>query len=80
MYSLATQQEKRTEALKNKEQNQLDKYRALIQKQMEKEKAFLSYEKIEFLSRQEVKLGGKRRSLFARARMGDYIPDITTKA
>ena len=80
VYSLATQQEKRTEALKNKEQNQLDKYRALIQKQMEKEEAFLSYKKIEFLSRQEVKLGGKRRSLSARVRMGDYIPDITTKA
>lgn len=69
MYCLATEKEKQTEALKNKEQNQLDKYRALIQKQMKKERAFLSYKKIEFLSRQEAKFGGKRTSLSAGARM-----------
>lgn len=80
MYSLATEQEKQTEALKNQEQNQLDKYRALIQKQMEKERAFLSYKKIEFLSRQEAKLGGKIRPLSARARTGDHLPEITSKA
>lgn len=68
------------EALKNQEQNQLDKYRALIQKQMEKERAFLSYKKTELLCRQEVKLGGKRRPLSARARMGDRLPEVTTKA
>lgn len=69
VYCLATEKEKQTEALKNKEQNQLDKYRALIQKQMKKERAFLSYKKIEFLSRQEAKFGGKRTSLSAGARM-----------
>ena len=80
VYCLATEKEKQTEALKNKEQNQLDKYRTLIQKQMKKERAFLSYKKTEFLSRQEAKLGGKRRSLSARARMGNHVPDITKKA
>ena len=78
VYSLATEKEKQTEALKNKEQNQLDKYSALIQKQMKKERAFLSYKKIEFLSRQEAKLGGKR-SLSGGARMGNHLPEITTK-
>ena len=80
VYSLATEQEKQTEALKNQEQNQLDKYRALIQKLMEKERAFLSYKKIEFLSRQEAKLGGKIRPLSARVRMGEHLPEITSKA
>lgn len=77
VYCLATEKEKQTEALKNKEQNQLDKYRALIQKQMKKERAFLSYKKIEFLSRQEAKFGGKRTSLSAGARMGNHLPEVT---
>ena len=80
VYSLPTEKEKQTEALKNKEQNQLDKYSALIQKQMKKEKAFLSYKKVEFLSRQEAKLGGKRRSLSACACIGNHLPEITRKA
>ncbi|KAJ7393883.1 hypothetical protein OS493_003550 [Desmophyllum pertusum] len=79
VYSLATEQERQTEAVKNQNQNQLDKYRALIQKQMEKERAFLSFKKVEFLCKQEAKLGG-RRPLSARARMGDSLPGITTKA
>ena len=79
VYSLATEKEKQTEVLKNKEQNQLDKYSALIQKQMKKEKAFLSYKKVEFLSRQEAKLGGKRRSFSACAHIGNHLPEITTK-
>ena len=80
VYSLATEQEKQTEAFKNHEQHQLDKYRALIEKQMEKERAFLSYKKIEFLSRQEAKLGGKRRPLSVPARMGYQLPEMTTKS
>ena len=77
VYCFATEKEKQTEALKNKEQNQLDKYRALIQKQMKKERAFLSYKKIEFLSRQEAKFGGKRTSLSAGARIGNHLPEVT---
>ena len=79
VYALATEQERQTEALKNQNQNQLEKYRALLHKQMEKETAFLSFKKVEFLSRQEAKLGGKR-PLSARARMGECLPEISPKS
>ena len=80
LFGHRTGEENRSENQENQEQNQLDKYRALIQKQMEKEKAFFSYKKFEFLSRQEAKLGRIRRPLSTRARLGHHLPETTTKA
>ena len=76
VFALATEQERQTEVLKNQNQNQLEKYRSLIQKQKEKEKAFLSFKKVKFLSRQEAKLDGKRPAS-ARAHIGDRLPAIS---
>ena len=78
VYALATEQERQTEALKNQQQNQLEKYRHVIQRQKEKEGAFLSFKKVEFLSRQETKLNVLRPSS-ARTRMDDKLPEITRK-
>ena len=78
VYALATEQERQTEALKNQQQNQLEKYRHVIQRQKEKEGAFLSFKKVEFLSRQETKLNALRPSS-ARTRMDDKLPEITRK-
>ena len=78
VYALATEQERQTEALKNQQQNQLEKYRHVIQRQKEKETAFLSFKKVEFLSRQETKLNVLRPSS-ARARMDDKLPEVTRK-
>ena len=78
VYALATEQERQTEALKNQQQNQLEKYRHVIQRQKEKEEAFLSFKKVEFLSRQETKLNALRPSS-ARTRMDDKLPEITRK-
>ena len=78
VYALATEQERQTEALKNQQQNQLEKYRHVIQRQKEKEEAFLSFKKVEFLSRQETKLNVLRPSS-ARTRMDDKLPEITRK-
>ena len=78
VYALATEQERQTEALKNQQQNQLEKYRHVIQRQKEKEGAFLSFKKVEFRSRQETKLNALRPSS-ARTRMDDKLPEITRK-
>ena len=78
VYALATEQERQTEALKNQQQNQLEKYRHVIQRQKEKEGAFLSFKKVEFLSRQETKLNVLRPSS-ARTRMDDKLPEVTKK-
>lgn len=78
VFALATEQERQTEVLKNQNQNQLEKYRSLIQKQKEKERAFLSFKKVKFLSRQEAKLDGKRPAS-ARAHIGDRLPAISQK-
>lgn len=78
VYALATEQERQTEALKNQQQNQLEKYRHVIQRQKKKERAFLSFKKVEFLSRQETKLNVLRPSS-ARARMDDKLPEVTRK-
>ena len=78
VYALATEQERQTEALKNQQQNQLEKYRHVIQRQKEKEGAFLSFKKVEFLSRQETKLNVLRPSS-ARVRMDDKLPEVTRK-
>lgn len=78
VYALATEQERQTEALKNQKQNQLERYCHVIHRQMEKERAFLSYKKVEFLSRQETKFSGTR-PFSARARLSNSLPGITTK-
>lgn len=78
VYALATEQERQTEALKNQQQNQLEKYSHVIQRQKEKERAFLSFKEVEFLSRQETKLNVSRPSS-ARERMDDKLPEITRK-
>ena len=78
VYALATEQERQAEALKNKTQNQLERYRHVIQRQKEKERAFLSFKKLEFLSRQETKLHASRPHS-AWARMSDRLPEVNTK-
>ena len=78
VYALATEQERQTEALKNQKQNQLERYRHVIQRQMEKERAFLSFKKVEFLSRQKTKFE-RTRPFSARARITERLPEITTK-
>ena len=79
VYALATEQERLTEALKNQKQNQLERYRHVIQRQMEKERAFLSFKKIEFLSRQKRKFERTRPAFSDRARINESLPEITTK-
>lgn len=78
VYALATEQERQTEALKNQKKNQLERYRHIIQRQMEKERAFLSFKKVEFLSRQKTKFE-RTRSFSARARITESLPEIMTK-
>ena len=78
VYALATEQERQTEALKNQKQNQLERYRHVIQRQMEKERAFLSFKKVEFLSRQKKKFE-RTRPFSARARIAERLPEMTTK-
>lgn len=79
VYDLATEQERLTEALKNQKQNQLDRYRHVIQRQMQKERALLSFKKVEFLSRQETKLKGMMRPFSGRERVTDSLPEIRMK-
>jgi len=79
VYALATEQERQTEALKNQKQNQLDRYRHVIQRQMEKERALLSFKKVEFLSRRETKLKGMMRPFSARELVTDSLPEIRMK-